>query len=559
MGEGEEAASVEAGDEVRADESVQEQAQEPAQVSGGGEPENLEWDDHARTRVRILLGSILLVALCSITYELVIGTVSSYLLGDSVYQFSLTIGLYMSAMGLGSYLSRFITKDLLRAFFWVELGVGILGGASSALLFGVFAYTPYFGPVMWALTIAIGTLVGLEIPLLTRYVRRYADLRLALANVLSWDYVGSLAGSLAFPLLLLPMLGLLNSAAIVGMINIMVTIAGMVLFRDELGKPGLLGAAALASMALLVGLFFGSDEYEKFLDKRMFQDPVLHTEQTQYQKLTLTVWKGRDYRLFINGNIQFSSVDEYRYHEALVYPTMAAARGNEDVLILGGGDGLAVRQVQRFQDVKTITMVDLDPKMTELAREHPVMKRLNEGAMDDDRLTVANADAMSYLLDTQRRWDVILIDLPDPNNEALAKLYSVGFYRLVRNHLKPGGAMVTQSSSVYFAPNSFWSIHKTIESAFCPEGGCAPGNERVTPYHVWVPTFGDWGFNLATREDHDPSQWNIQAGGAFLTPDTMSAALHFTPDVLERDVATNRLVEPVLLRYYMDDWRRFNN
>jgi spermidine synthase len=538
--------------EVDAGAQVREGARVEAEEAPGLDPE-------ARRRVRILLGSILLVALCSITYELVIGTVSSYLLGDSVYQFSLTIGLYMSAMGLGSYLSRFIEEDLLRAFFWVELGVGILGGVSSALLFGVFAYTPYFGPTMWAVTIAIGTLVGLEIPLLTRYVRRYADLRVALANVLSWDYVGSLAGSLAFPLLLLPVLGLLNSAAVVGMINVLVTIGGMILFRKELGRPGALGVAALGSMALLVALFFGSNEYERFLDKRLFQDPVLYTEQTTYQKLTLTAWQGRDFRLFINGNIQFSSVDEYRYHEALVYPPMAAARARTDVLILGGGDGLAVRQVQKFEGVETITMVDLDPRMTVLASEHPLMKRLNEGAMGDDRLTVVNADAMSFLKDSRRAWDVILIDLPDPNNEALSKLYTVEFYRLVRHHLKPGGAMVTQSSAVYFAPNSFWSIHKTIEKEFCAEDGCGPGRQRVTPYHVWVPTFGDWGFNLATREPHDPSTWNIQPGGAFLNPGTMQAALHFTPDVLERDVAINRMIEPVLLRYYIDDWRRFNN
>ena len=482
-----------------------------------------QMDPTTRRRVAALLISILLIALCGITYELIIGTVSSYLLGNSVYQFSLTIGLYLSAMGLGSYLSKFVRTNLLEAFFWVELGVGVLGGVCSALLFGVFTFTPYFSVAMWVVTIALGMLVGLEIPLLTRYIRRFAGLREVIASVLSWDYIGALVGSISFPLLLLPAFGLLNSAAAIGLVNVAVAAVGIYIFRDELrGRWRLIVSTALAAVALVL-VFAFSGSYERFLDRFLYQDAILYKEQTPYQTLVMTGWRN-DIRLFINGNIQFSSVDEHRYHEALVHPAMQRARRRERVLILGGGDGLAVRQVLTYPEVQQIVLVDLDPGMTRLGLEHPLMRRLNEGVMHDPRVEIVNADAMSWLHENRvaERFDVILIDLPDPNNESLAKLYSVSFYRLVRRALREGGTMTAQSAASYFSPNAFWSIHRTIEAAFCPPNGCAPSRPQVLPYHVWVPSFGDWGFNLASTEPLSPTGWDFSdVETRFLTADTM--------------------------------------
>ena len=514
-------------------------------------------DRQTRWRIGILMGSILLVALCSIIYELIIGTLSSYLLGNSVYQFSLVIGLYMSVMGIGSFLSRFVRTNLLEAFFWVELGIGMLGGLSAAMLFGVFTYSPYFQQAIWGVTLGIGTLVGLEIPLLTRHVRKYAHLRVAIANVLSWDYIGALLGSLAFPLLLLPTFGILNSAALVGLVNVGVAFSGILVFRRELKGLIPLLIAAISIAAVLVALFFSTGSYERFLDRKLFTDPVVYKEQTHYQQLTMTHWTD-DYRLFINGNIQFSSRDEYRYHEALVMPAMSLHPNPERIAILGGGDGLAVRQLRKFDAVKSIVMVDLDPRMTELARNHPVLKRLNEGAMDDPMLTVVNDDAMQYLIDhPDQHFDVIIIDLPDPNNESLAKLYSKEFYRIVRSRLNANGLMVTQSSSSYQSPHAFWSINNSIEASFCADNeNC---EARVLPYHTWVPTFGDWGFNLASK-DRDVA-WNevrFPTDVQYFTETTFEHAQFFPPDVAELDVEPNRLIEPVLLQYYVRDWRRHN-
>lgn len=517
-------------------------------------------DPRVRAKLAVLLGSILLVAMCSIIYELIIGTITSYLLGNSVLHFSLTIGLYMSAMGVGSYLSRFVGRDLLANFFRVEIGVGVLGGASSAILFTVFALSPRsFQPAMWLITLLIGTLVGLEIPLLTRHIRRYAKLRVAIASVLSWDYIGALVGSLAFPLVLLPTLGLLNSAAIVGMVNLLVAAIGLWTFRDELGpKVRALAISCAAAFIMLVTLFATSAPYERFLDRFLFQDPVVVKVQTPYQKLVVTEWRD-DYRLYINGNIQFASVDEYRYHEALVHIPMAAAEDPREVLILGGGDGLAMRQLLKYPQLTRVVLVDLDPEMTKLARTNPIFQRLNEGALDDPRLTIVNQDAMNYVMDSPDKFDVIIIDLPDPNNESLAKLYSTSFYSIIARRLRAGGAMVTQSTAVYFSPNAFWSIHRSVEASFCPEGGCAPDQPLVQPYHVWVPTFGDWGFNLATHRPIDPAKLAPKVSGLrFLSPDVIPSLFTFPPDVAEREVKPNRLIEPILLTYYMRDWHKFN-
>lgn len=504
--------------------------------------------------VRVLLASIFVVALCSITYELIVGTLSSYLLGNSVLQFSVIIGLYMSAMGVGSYLSRFIENDLLDRFLWVEIGVGVLGGTSSAALFGLFAYFPWFQYAIWVWTFAVGVLVGLEIPLLTRHLRQYDQLRIALANVLSWDYIGALGGSLIFPLVLLPNLGLLNTSATVGLLNLCVALGGVLFFRNELRHPRrLLFASSAAAIGLGI-LMSVSGSYESFLDRRLFTDPVVFKKQTPYQNLTLTAWKD-DLRLFINGNIQFSSIDEYRYHESLVHPVMYAVPHAKRVAVLGGGDGLAVRELLKFPQIQEIMLIDLDPAMTDLGLEHPAIRRLNKDSLHDRRVKLVHEDAFKFLVDHRHPFDVIIADLPDPNNEGLAKLYSVEFFRVVRQRLRPGGAFVTQSTSPYFARRAFWSINHGIEEAFC-EVECDANS--IIPYHVWVPSFGDWGFNLAALRPLQPESWPFDKPAEYLNAETFATARSFSPDIEDEDAKPSRLMAPSILGYYLHDWARFN-
>ena len=511
----------------------------------------------------MLLMSILLIALCGITYELIVGTISSYFLGNSVLEFSVTIGLFMSSMGLGSYLSKFFVKDLLGRFLSVEILIGLIGGLTSPMLFAVFATnSEMFRLAQVSVTLAIGLLVGLEIPLLTRYLRRYSELRVALAQVLSWDYLGALLGSIAFPVILLPQLGLIGSSLAVGLVNLAVAVIGVVLFRDELKAATAYIIACVIVGAGLLALFLGAGGLERYFDSQLYRDQIIYSQQTRYQKLVVTRWRD-DIRLFINGNIQFSSVDEYRYHEALVHIPMASAAERKRILVLGGGDGLGIREVRKWGDVEEMVLVDLDPAMTELGRRLTPVVELNERALEDPRLTVVNDDAMNYLEKTRKRFDVILIDLPDPNHEALAKLYSRSFYRLARSRLTDGGVLATQSSSPYYSRRAFWCINLTIEQAFCPvelsENGRCPEQGFVKPYHVNVPSFGDWGFNIAsTRRLGDPTALAIPFETRYLSTSLVPALFAFPLDQARLEVEPNRLINPKLLHYYVEGWNQWN-
>lgn len=524
-------------------------------------------DDGSRAlhgRIVTLLVSILLISLCGIVYELIVATVSSYFLGNSVLEFSLTIGLFMSAMGLGSFVSRFFRRNLLGAFLTVEILIGLVGGLAGPMLFAVFALEDeLFRVAQVATCIAIGMLVGLEIPLLTRYLRQFTALRVALASVLSWDYIGALVGSLAFPILLLPTLGLIGASLSVGLVNLAVALAAIYVMRKELARPWAYATGAGLVALALVGMLFGARGLEHYLDRQLYRDQIIYSEQTPYQKLVVTRWRD-DVRLFIDGNIQFSSVDEYRYHEALVHVPMAMVTRPRAVLILGGGDGLAVREVRKWGEVvERIVLVDLDPAMTRLGAELAPLVELNGGAFEDPRLEVYNQDAMNWLEDNTDRFDVVLIDLPDPNHEALSKLYSRSFYQLVRARLADGGVMVTQSTSPYYSRRAFWCIHRTLEAAFCPvepdEEGRCPVDGQVLAYHVNVPNFGDWGFNVAaTSRLPPPEQLRIPVETSFLDQGLLPGLFAFPRDEAEVDVEINRLIDPVLLHYYLDDWTQWN-
>ncbi|MFN7143732.1 MAG: polyamine aminopropyltransferase, partial [Myxococcota bacterium] len=315
---------------------------------------------------RVLFLSTLLIATCGLVYELVAGALASYVLGDSVFQFSTIIGAYLTAMGLGSWLSRFVERDLVARFIEVEIAVALLGGFSAPILFAGFTYTPGFRAVLYVVVAMVGTGVGLELPLLIRILEERTSLKELVARVLALDYVGALAASLLFPLFLLPQLGLFRSSLVLGLVNAAVALWTTFLFDAPpavLTRLRVLAGGAVVALAAGLAL---AGEAEKRMEADLFADPVVMSVQTPYQRLVLTHASG-DTRLFIDGALQFSSVDEHRYHEALVHPAMAAAAANEGappkrVLVLGGGDGLAVREVLKHP-VESVTLVDLDPDM----------------------------------------------------------------------------------------------------------------------------------------------------------------------------------------------------
>ena len=506
----------------------------------------LLYEDLPATQAFVLLISIAIVALCGIVYELIIGTVSSYLLGNSVYQFSLTIGFFMFAMGIGSYLSKFVTGQLVRNFIYVEILLAIVGGICSLTLFFTFPFSPgLYTAVMFAFILAIGTLVGLEIPILTRILTQSTGTRRSIANVMSLDYVGALVGSVAFPLLLLPGLGLLRSSFAIGLINIMVAFLTVIFLRDYVPSwRRLLAVVAIAFVGLATLTLFG-DRLTSFAQQHLYFDKVIWKKQTPYQNLVVTRdWKRKDLRLFIDGHIQFSQTDEHRYHEALVHPVMSLSGKAEAILVLGGGDGLAVRELVKYETVKRIDLVDLDPHMTQLGKDFAPLARLNRNALKDNRVRIFNEDAFLFIRRPGQSYDRVILDFPDPHNEAIAKLYSLEFYKMVSARLTEKGAIVTQSSSPFFARNTFWTIEKTLREVF----------PQTASFQIAVPAFGLWGFNMAWKDSaQQVSQFAVPT--RFLSNASFAAAQVFPKDISRPTEAltANSIFEPRLYETYLAD------
>jgi len=490
--------------------------------------------------------SVLLIAACGLVYELVASALASYLLGDSVFQFSTVIGTYLFAMGIGSWMSRYIGRGLVARFVTIELMVGVIGGFSSMLLFLAFAYTSAFRLALYAIVVVVGVLVGLEVPLLMRILRDRFDFKDVIANVLTFDYLGALGASLAFPILLVPHLGLVRSAILFGIVNAAIALWSTFLFAKILPTRRALRAASVAVLALLTAGMAAADKITDEAEGNIYSDDVIFARDTRYQRIVLTAWKD-DLRLFLNSHLQFSSRDEYRYHEALVHPGLSALPGARHVLVLGGGDGLAVREILRHPNVEQVTLVDLDPAMTKLFSTHPLLTKLNDSSFLSPKVHVINADAFVWLDQNSQAFDFAVVDFPDPDNYSIGKLYTTAFYRLLARHITPGGSFVVQSTSPLFARQSFWSIVETLRSA----------GLKTYPYHVYVPSFGEWGFVLASHDAYTPPS-ELPNGLRFLTAAAVNEAFQFPRDMAPVPARANHLNDQMLVRYYGEEFDKIN-
>jgi len=498
----------------------------------------------------ILLFSIFIAGLCSIIYELLIATTGAYFLGDSITQFSLTIGIYMAFMGVGSYFSKWVPDNhLLPIFIAFELVLALIGGSSVPMLYFSYAQDLPLQLVSITLTAIIGLLVGLEIPLLSRLMEKHYTLKANLANVLSIDYFGALIATLVFPFFLLPWLGVFKTSLAFGLINLSIAVSLLWYFSPAIASKSkrALRTALLIVSCLLVGLTVFSTQLNQQWNEQVFEDRIVHSEQSQYQQLVMTRHKD-DIRLYLNGGLQFSSIDEYRYHEALVHPAMSRLPKNSNILLLGGGDGLAVRELLKYDDVNDITVVDLDPSVAKLARNNPHLSALNQQSLDNAKVKVQHLDGFVFLSENTIQYDLILVDLPDPKTTGLARLYSKQFYQLARSKLKPSGILVTQATSPFFAKDAFWSIHNTLE---------ASGFASVVPYHLNVPSFGEWGFvmacNVACRSEQRPLP-----ATKFYSADVELAMRAFSQDIVNKNAEVSTLDKPNVLYYYLAGWKYWN-
>lgn len=498
----------------------------------------------------LLLFSVFIIATCGLVYELIAGTLASYLLGDSVTQFSTIIGTYLFAMGIGSWLSRYINKNLLATFVKIEILIGVVGGSSAALLFLVFEHVASFRIPLYGIVTLIGTLVGIEIPLLLRILKDQFDFKDLVSKVFTFDYIGALVASILFPLVLVPHLGLVRSGFMFGMMNVAVALWMLYRFGRHVGQAHIHKfTAIIAFIGLLFGFVYGNTIMD-VAESSMYPDPVIYSVSTPYQRIVLTK-APHDLRLFLNNNLQFSTRDEYRYHEALVHPGLASISNPKRVLILGGGDGLAAREILKYPSLESVTQIELDPAMTRLFSSNDLLTSLNNNALTSPKLHIVNEDAFlwlkSYIAQPgAEKFDFIVADFPDPSNYSVGKLYTLTFFKLLREAVSDNGIVVVQSTSPYVARKSYWCVSNTLTAA----------GFITTPYHAYVPSFGEWGFVMASKQNFTPSE-HYPEGLKFVSPDTLALMLHFPTDMSRLKTDINRLDNQVLVHYFDEEWAEY--
>ncbi|GJM60989.1 polyamine aminopropyltransferase [Persicobacter diffluens] len=502
---------------------------------------------------RSLKIALFATGLSGIVAEYVLSTLASYFLGDSVIQFTLIVSLMLFAMGLGSRISRRFDEDLLATFISLEYILSFLVTFASLIAYGISLFPALTAVVIYGLSIVIGLLIGMEIPLVIRMNDAYEELKVNVSNIMENDYYGSLLGGIFFAFIGRPYLGLTYTPFVLGMVNFAVAFWLFYLLKGHL-KSGHLKKLRLASLFVMacwgLGLWKAGDIIA-YGEQQRYADRVIFDQQTNYQRIVMTENKG-EYWLFLNGNQQLSTLDEVPYHEAIVHPMLSQLKQPKDILILGGGDGCAVREVLKYPSVQNITLVDLDPAMTELAMEHPVMAEINQNAMKDPRVTVINGDGYTFLADHQNYYDGIIVDLPDPKNVDIGRLYSVEFYKLCYKHLRPDGLLVTQAGSPYYAEKAFHCIDLSFQQA----------GFNTLPYHTHLITLGEWGWILGSK--NIPQEKMKEAFGRLDYPDehthwfnqsAMLMMMAFGKSVFKEDlsqVKPNYLHHPTLYKYYLD-------
>ena len=497
----------------------------------------------------LLLTAVAACAACGLVYELCLLTLGASLTGGGVAQTSLVIAGYVAALGVGALLAKPLVPYAAASFVAVETVLGLLGGLSAAALYVTFSFFTGGGTaVLVAATAVLGLLVGAEVPLLMTLLQRARTARpessgRLLADLNAADYGGALLGGLAWPFLLLPAAGQIRGAALTGLVNLLAAVAALWLVRGQLGRAVRVGApvALLGCAAVLALLLVRSADVELSARQRLYADPVVLAERSAHQEIVVTERAG-DVRLYLDGDLQFSSRDEHRYTEALVHP--ALARSPRRVLVLGGGDGLAAREVLRSPSVQQVVQVELDPAVLRLAGSR--LAALNRSALQDPRVTVVVDDAFRWLREHRGPgFDAVVVDLPDPDTLALGRLYSTEFYGLAAGALAPGGRLAVQAGSAYATPTAYW---RTVSSV-------AAAGLGTTPYHVHVPSFGDWGFVLAAR-GAAPALELAPAGPQlrFLDEQVLAAAAAFGRDRGPRSLEPSTLDQPRVVADLRGGW-----
>jgi spermidine synthase len=336
-----------------------------------------------------------------------------------------------------------------------------------------------------------------------------------------------------------------RSAFLFGLANALVAWATLeILGKNQPWLPRERPKVWIVSLLMALGLG-GGDYVTRWGESLSFPDPVIAAVSSPYQRVLMTK-RGNDLRLFLNGNLQFSSIDEYRYHEALVHPGLSSLKDAKNILVLGGGDGLALREIWKYPNIEKVTMVDLDSAVTDLASKNSLLLALNQNSLESKKLNLVHQDAFRWLKFNKERFDFIIIDFPDPSNFSIGKLYSTRFYDLVKSALSEKGLLVVQSTSPFYAKNSYWTIVNTLTAS----------GFKTSPYHAYVPSFGEWGFVIAGRVDYkipDSLPENLR----FLTTGMLPDLFEFPSDMQASSTQINRLDNQALVRTFEEEWAQY--
>lgn len=524
--------------------------------------------------------------------EYVLATITTYILGNSIEQFSLVIASMMLMMGIAGFVqSRMSDDNLIYKFVGVEVVMAVLGGFAPLAIYGAFAYFEYnFTAVHYFFVLGVGFLIGFEIPIVMRIINEQKiNLKTNLAIVYAMDYIGAFIGAIIWVKILLKYYPLTEISFIVAGFNFAIALVTVFYFiyTGVIKHRVATSLVMFITVAILVVGYLNNRDISALFEQRFYDDPIIHKTTTKYQHIVLTENKALgDVRLYINGNTQFSSLDEKRYHDLLVHPVMSLIDQPQHALILGGGDGLALREVLKYKSLKSITLVDLDPDMVKLASQNKKLRELNNNAFHDARLHVSapgnvksvnvqgiyleSEDSISnktesewvatvdvYTIDAdqfirsnnKQLWDVVIIDFPDPSSVELSKLYSKQFYHTLRRHLSTDAYISIQSTSPYHSKESFLAIGNTLKSA----------GFKILPYRQNIPSFGDWGFHLAwtsgvsekSIKNNLKSVKNFTVDTDYVTPELMLASFAFGKgELISKTNCVNTVMFPCLLTNY---------
>jgi len=558
---------------------------------------------------RFLLALVMfLLGACGLAYEYTLSKIAADLLGNSVQQWATMIATMLFAMGVGAeWQSKIRTENIAENLIGSQVLLAMVGGFAPMLMVYSFAMMgEYYVLMQYGLALVVGTMIGFEIPLIMRINEaKDPEMKMNLARILKMDYIGALVGALVWTFVFVRYLSLSHVSFVLGLVSLVSASLIFFLYHQQIRHPKRrVGEMLVVSVMLVAGMVW-SRPLMLHAEQYLYRDTIVFTTTTPYQHIVLTENSKKKISCYINGHLQFKEEDEFIYHENLVHPAMMLHPGAKRVLVLGGGDGLAVREVLKYPSVKQITLVDIDPQMTELARHQPEFLRMNHGSLNDPRVrqkfaenvggdgevyplltpnqrqrkfrkdkqlvaqvTVVHLDASSYLRHAEGIYDVVILDFPDPSSPDLAKLYSKPFYMSLRHHLTPESVIVQQSGSPFHAKEAYLCIGRTLKSA----------GFEVLPYHDNVPSFGEWGWwlgrmlSVETKPSVEVSPMhfyndlqnqiltmnedNMIVEMKYLTLMLMKGSLDFGRGMLDSEYHdTTTLTENRVYHYYLQGWK----